>query len=281
MPCALPYTGLADSYNIMAFYNFFPPHEACPRAKAAASRAIEIDPNLAEAYTALGWVNTFYDWNWLEAETNFKSAIELNPKYATAHHYYSLFLLAKNRMDEGLFEMQRAFELDPLSMIISTSLGAAYYFRREYDEAIKKYLKALELDPNFALAHAYFAAPYICQKKYDEAIVECQKAGSLSGGSTYAAAFLGYTYGMAGEKQKANEILEMLHNLSEKGYVSAHLLSIVYIGLGNKDNAFKWLNKACDEHDNWMVWLNINPVFDDLRDDPRFYNLLSRVGLSE
>ncbi|MHA1146574.1 MAG: tetratricopeptide repeat protein, partial [Candidatus Helarchaeota archaeon] len=130
------------------------------------------------------------------------------------------------------FEMQRAFELDPLSMIISTSLGAAYYFRREYDEAIKKYLKALELDPNFALAHAYFAAPYICQKKYDEAIVECQKAGSLSGGSTYAAAFLGYTYGMAGEKQKANEILEMLHNLSEKGYVSAHLLSIVYIGLG-------------------------------------------------
>lgn len=278
---ALPYTGLADAYNIIAFYNFMPPHEACPRAKAAASKAIEIDSGLAEAYTALGWVNTFYDWNWDDAETNFKRAIKLNPNYATAHHYYSLFLMAKNRMDEGLLEIQRAFELDPLSMIICTSLGAAYYFRRDHDEAIKKYHKALELDPNFALTHAYLPGPYVCLKKFDEAIIECQKAGSLSGGSTYTAAFLGYTYGISGNNDKAYEILEMLHNLSKNGYVSAHLISIVYIGLGDMDNAFKWLNKACDERDNWMVWLNINPVFDDLHSDSRFSKLLSRVGLNE
>ena len=165
-------------------------------------------------------------------------------------------------------------------MIIGSSLGAVYYFRRDHDEAINKFHKALEVDPNFALAHAYLAAPYICQKKYDEAIIACKKAGSLSGGSTYTAAFLGYTYGVAGKKQEANEILEMLLNLSQKGYVSAHLISIVYIGLGDRNNAFKWLNKACDERDNWMVWLSINPVFDDLRSDSGFSNLLSKVGLS-
>ncbi|MCP4706868.1 MAG: protein kinase [candidate division Zixibacteria bacterium] len=278
---ALPYTGLADAYNIMGFYNFLSPHESCPRAKAAASKAIEIDPNLAEAYTALGWVNTFYDWNWTEAETNFKHAIELNPNYATAHHYYSLFLMSQNRMDEGLLEIQHAFELDPLSMIIGASLGAVYYFARDFDEAVKKFHKALELDSNFALTHAYFAAPYICQKKFDKAIVECQKAGSLSGGSTYATAFLGYTYSMSGKKQKANDILEMLLNKSENEYVSAHHISIIYIGLDDRDNAFKWLDKACQQRDNWIAWLSISPVFDNLRSDPRFDELLSKVGLNK
>ena len=276
---ALPYAGLADSYNIMAFYNFLPPHEACPRAKAAAAMAIEIDPYLAEAYTALGWVTTFYDWSWVEAETNFKKAIELNPKYANAHHYYSLFLMANKRLDEGLLEVQRAYELDPLSMIINTSLGVAYYFRRDHDEAVRRYFKALEFDPNFAPAHAYLAGPYVCQKKYDEAIIECQKACSLSGGSTYATAFLGYAYGIAGENNKAKEILIALDELSVKAYVSSQLMALVYIGIGDLDNAFKWLEKACDERDNWMVWLNIYPVFDNLRSDPRFNELLSKVGL--
>ncbi len=276
---ALPYAGLADSYNIMAFYNFLPPHEACPRAKAAAERAIVIDPYLAEAYTALGWVTTFYDWNWAEAEKNFRRAIELNPKYANAHHYYSLFLMANNRLDEGLLEVQRAFALDPLSMIINTSLGVAYYFRRDHDEAIEKYLKALEFDLNFAPAHAYLAGPYVCQKKYDEAIIECQKASSLSGGSTYATAFLGYAYGVAGEIDKAKKILKMLNSLSIRVYVSSQLMALVYIGVGDKENAFKWLDKACDERDNWMVWLNVYPVFDNLHSDPRFTELLSKVGL--
>jgi serine/threonine protein kinase len=276
---ALPYAGLADAYNIMAFYNFLPPHEACPRAKAAAAKAVEIDPYLAEAYTALGWVATFYDWNWVEAETNFKRAIELDPKYANAHHYYSLFLMANNRLDEGLHEVLRAYELDPLSMIINTSLGVAHYFRREHDEAIKKYFKALEFDPNFAPAHAYLAGPYVCQKKYDEALIECQKASSLAGGSTYATAFLGHVYGIAGEIDKAREILKALDDLSAKAYVSSQLMAMVYIGIGDKDNAFKWLDKACDERDNWMVWLNVYPVFDNLRADPRFAELLSKVGL--
>ena len=276
---ALAYAGLADSFNICAFYNFMSPLDACPRAKAAAARAVELDPNLAEAHTALAWATTFFDWNWPEAEKIFHSALELNPNYATAHHYYALYLLAMSRMDEGLIHMQRALELDPLSLIICTSVGAAYYFNRDHQESIIRHQKALELDPNFPLAHAYLAGPLVCLGKHDEAIIECRKAGALSGGSNYAAAFLGYTYGISGQEDKAVELLKMLLDLGEKGYVSAHLISLIYIGLNNKDNAFKWLKKACDERDNWLVWLKIHPVFDSLRSDSRFTDLLERVGL--
>lgn len=278
---ALAYAGLADSFNIFAFYNYMSPLDACPRAKAAASRAVELDPNLAEAHTALAWATTFFDWNWPEAEKMFHRALELNPEYATAHHYYGLYLLAMNRLEEGLTHMQLAIEYDPLSLIICTSVGAAHYFKRDHQESIIRHHKALDLDPNFPLAHAYLAGPLVCLGRYDDAIIECRKAGALSGGSNYAAAFLGYTYGISGQEEKAAELLKMLLDLSEKGYVSAHLISLIYIGLDDKDNAFKWLNMACDERDNWLVWLKIHPVFDSLRSDPRFNDLLERVGLND
>jgi serine/threonine-protein kinase len=276
---ALAYAGLADSFNIVAFYNFASPQDTCLRAKAAALKALELNSNLSEAHTALGWVYTFFDWNWKAAEDEFKRALELNETYATAHHYYALLLLAVERFEEGIDRMKRALELDPLSMIINTSLGAAYYFSRDYDDSIEHYLKTFELDANFALAHAYLSGPYVEKSMISEAIIECQKAGALSAGSNYVEAFLGYIYGVSGEKGKAESILSLFLEQAEKKYVSSHHLALIYTGLGDKDNAFKWLGKACDERDNWMVWLNVHPVFDSLRSDKRFDKLLKRVGL--
>lgn len=279
-PLSAPaYAGIADSFNIIAFYNFMSPEEICPRAKSAADKALELAPDLAEAHTAMGWVKTFYDWDWKTAEAEFKQAIRLNKNYAIAHHYYALFLLAMQRFDEGLEQMNIALSLDPLATIIGTSLGAAYYFARAYDQSIAKYLKALEFDPDFAIAHAFLAGPYVCLRQYERAEEECRKARSLAGESKYPHAFLAYVYGMSGQKDKAQELLDHLLNLAQSEYISSYHIALIYCGLNEMDQALEWLNKAYDERDNWMVWLNIYPVFDPLRDDPRFQELVRKVGL--
>jgi serine/threonine protein kinase/Tfp pilus assembly protein PilF len=276
---ARAYAGLADSFNIIAFYNFMPPGEVCPRAKSAAAKALELAPDLAEAHTAMGWVKTFYDWDWKTAELEFKQAIKLNKNYAIAHHYYALFLLSMRRSDEGLAEMRIALSLDPLATIIGTSLGAAYYFTRNYAQSIVEYLKALEFDPDFAIAHAFLAGPYVCLGQYERAEEECLKARSLAGESKYPVAFLAYVYGISGQKNKAEELLDQLLKQSEQEYISSYHIALIYCGLNEMDQALKWLNKAYDERDNWMLWLNIYPVFDPLRDDPRFQELVRKVGL--
>ncbi len=278
---ALAYTGLADSFNIIGFYNFLPPHEACTRAKAASLRALEIDSELAEAHTSLGWVATFYDWNWEKAEKEFRRAIELDPNYSIAHHYYGLFLLAMQRFEEAYAELRRALELDPLATIISSSLAAAYYFERRHEESIGQHLKALSFDPDFAIGHAFFAGPYVSLSQYDKAEQECIKAQSLSGGSIYPTAFLAYVYGAAGKKDQARRLLDELLVRSKSGYISSYHIALIYSGLGEIDNALEWLEKALDERDNWMVWLNIYPVFDILRDNPQFISIVKKVGLPD
>jgi len=275
------YAGLADTFNIIGFYNFMSPNEACLRAKSAAAKALDLAPDLAEAHTAMGWVYTFYDWNWKAAEHEFKLAIKLNNNYAIAHHYYALFLYAMSRFEESFEQMRHALDLDPLATIIETSLAAGYYFYRDHDKAIKHYLKALEFDPDFAIAHAFLAGPYVCQKKYQKAMEECKKAQTLSGGSKYPTAFLAYIYGISNQQDKARAILHELLEMSKTEYVSSYHIALIYCGLNDKDNAFIWLEKAFEERDNWMVWLNIYPVFDFLRDDSRFKQLVVKVGLPE
>jgi tetratricopeptide (TPR) repeat protein len=273
------YAGMADSFNIIAFYNFMTPHEACPKAKASAVRALQLDNNLSEAHTALGWVNTFYDWRFEEAEREFRLAIEIKPSFAIAHQYYALFLLAMRRFEEGLQEMRRALELDPLATIIATSYGAAYYFARDHELSVKEHRKALQFDPDFAIAHAFLAGPFVCLERYDEAVNECLRAKALADESIYPTAFLAYAYGMAGRTSEARELLRQLLERSKSGYISSYHIALVYCGLGELERAMEYLERAYKERDNWMVWLNVYPVFDPLRNDPRFQDIIRRVGL--
>jgi len=273
------YAGLADSFNIIAFYNFLPPHEACKKAKFAAAKALELDPELAEAHTAMGWVKTFYDWDWEGAEKEFKLAIKLNPNYSIAHHYYALFMLTLSRFEEAFSEMQLAIELDPLAPIIGTSMGAAYYFYRDHDKAIIEYERTLNFEPNFAIGHAFLAGPYVVLGDFSRAKAECQLAQKLAGESVYPTAFLAYVYGMAGEKDKAKEILNLLLEKSKDHYISSYHIALIYCGLGNYDETLIWIEKAYQERDNWMLWLKVYPVFDPLREDQRFKEIMKKVGL--
>jgi serine/threonine-protein kinase len=278
---ALAYAGIADSYNVLGYYNFLPPKEACPKGKKAAIKALEIDSELAEAHTSVGWVKTFYDWDWKGAEREFKHSLELNPNYATTHHYYALYLLAMRRFDEAFKEIQKAQELDPLAIMINTTVGIVLYFMRRHEEALEQYLKTIDMDPNFPLTHAYIVGPYVEKSQFEEAIDECEKAYALSGGSTYAKSFLGYVYAISGNNKRGKEVIDELIELSKRKYVSPTEIASIYIWLDEKDKAFEWLQKGFDEKDNWLVWLNVHPIYDKLRSDPRFTSLLKKVGLEK
>jgi TolB-like protein/Flp pilus assembly protein TadD/predicted Ser/Thr protein kinase len=276
---ARAYAGLSDSYNILAFYNHLPPLEACPKAKAAAMKALEIDPDLAEARTSLGWVHNFYDRDWASAEREFKRSLELNPNYAITCHYYGLFLVAMKRFDEGIAMMKKARDLDPLSLIISASLGGTLYFARRFDEATVPLLQAIEIDPDFALAHAWIAGAYVEKGQLEKATAECRKAESLARGGTYATSWLGFSLGVSGENVEAREIAHQLIKESRKRYVSSYHIALVYAGLRDGAATMYWLEKAFEERDNWMVWLGVHPAFDSVRNLPEFGELLKRVGL--
>ncbi|MCX6831837.1 MAG: protein kinase [candidate division Zixibacteria bacterium] len=276
---ARAYAGLSDSYNILAFYNHLPPLEACPKAKAAAMKALEIDPDLAEAHTSLGWVHNFYDRDWVSAEKEFKQSLELNPNYAITCHYYGLFLVAMKRFDEGIAMMKKARDLDPLSLIIGASLGGTLYFARRFDEAIPPLLQAIEIDPDFALAHSWIAGAYVEKGLLEQATAECRKAESLARGGTYATSWLGFSLGVSGQSAEAREIAQRLIDQSEKHYVSSYHIALVFAGLGDGAATMHWLEKAFNERDNWLVWLGVHPAFDSVRNLPEFGELLRRVGL--
>ncbi len=275
---ALAYTGLADSYAVLGYYNYLPSKEAYPRAKAAATKALAIDDTLAEAHASLA--NTrYYDWNWAQAERELMRAIELNPNYATAHHWYGLYFFEMGKFDRAIAELQRAQELDPLSLIIGTAMGRAFYNVRQYDQAIERLQKTLELDPNFGLAHTMSAQAYEQKGMHEEAITALRNALTLTGGNPETLAALGHTYAKSGRRDKAMEILGQLHDLSKQRHVSSYDVAIIHVGLGDLDQAFAWLEKAYAERAPRLIWLNVDPIFDTLRSDPRFADLLRRLGL--
>ncbi len=279
-PCyALAYVGLADAYDMMGVYHILRPDEASSRAKAAAERALEIDSSLAEAHTCLAKVKTDYDWDWLASEAEFRRAIDLNPNYAPTHQWYALHLMAMERFDEASAQIKLAQELEPLSLSINVSMGLPFYWSRQYDQAIEYFRKTIEVDHTFSLAHVLLGQAYLHQGLHEEAISELQTARQFDN-TPQVQAMLGYAYTVAGKTSEAEQILGELETLSARRYVSPYLRALIYAGLDDKAQAFKWLDRAYEERNEWLVWLKVDPKLDSLRADPRFADLLRRVGFA-
>ena len=279
---ALGYVGLADSYTGLTFYNFAAPHEAMPKAKESAIKALTLDDTLAEAHATLAHILINYDWNSSAAEKEFKRSIELNPEYATAHQWYAIhFLTATGRLEEAVQEMKKALELDPASLVMNTFMGATLSYTGRYDEAIDQCRRTIQMDPNFAVAHWHLGLAYEQKQLLDEAIEEFRKAISLSGGSPLMKAALARAYAKAQKTHEANEMLNELNELAKRQYASAYELATIYVALGNNEEAFQLLAKAYAEHSFHLVNLNVSPHFKSVRSDPRFQDLVQRLGLSK
>jgi len=252
-----------------------------PKAKEAAMNALSIDGALAEAHTSLAHVLMNYDWNWSEAEKEFKLGMQLNPDYATAHQWYAVhYLTAIDRSEEALEEMKKALQLEPTSLVMNSFMGAALYFARRYDEAIEQCRRTIEMDPHFAVAHWHAGLAYEQKEMFDEAIAEFQRATTLSGGSPLMKASLGHAYAKANKKHEARKILGELNELAQQRYVSAYERAAISVALGDERQAFRLLERAYEEHSFHMVYLKVWPQFSAIRSDPRFQNLVQRLGLS-
>ena len=276
---ALAYAGLADSYVVPA--NRLAPRESMPKAKAAAIQALVLDETLAEAHVSLGRVLASYDWDWTNAEKEYKRAIELNPRYATAHQWYGGYLSVMGRSDEAIAERKRALELEPLSLVINFELGLSYYHARDYDKAIEQFQKTLELDQNFPAAHNFLPAAYEQKGMYKEAIAEFKQSIPLTNGSesTLSKAGLGHLYAVTGRRNDAVLVLDELKQTFDREYLPASNIALVYAGLNEKDQAFTWLNKAYEQRAFQLQWINLDARWDNLRSDARFQDLLRRIGL--
>ena len=276
---ALAYSGMADAYFIRAGQDL-PPKEAIPLAKGAALQALRIDESLAEAHTSLAAVKFWFEWDWKGAETEFKRALDLNPGYATAHQWYAEYLAVLGRADQSLAEIQRARDLDPLSLPINIDVGVFTYYAGRYDEARAEFQKALEMDATSTQAHRFLGMTHERQKQYKEAIDELSKVVAISGDSSSLAA-LGYTYAVSNHPAEARQLLSKLQEQARHSYVPPYHIAIIYAGLGEKDQAFAWLEKAYRERaDYTLCYLKVEPRFESLRSDPRFQDLLRRVGLN-
>jgi serine/threonine protein kinase/Flp pilus assembly protein TadD len=278
---ALAWAGLGDCYSLYSFYGVLPPAEAVPKAKEAIAKALEIDDAVAEAHASLVWVKSTYDWDWVGAETEYKRTIELNPNYVEVLTYYSGPLLAMGRLDEALAITKRREQIDPLSLINSTIVGRTLYLRRQYDQAIEQLQRVIETDANFAQAHLYLGLAYEKKGMFEESIAEFQKGSSLSGGDPRMAAALGHACAVSGKTARAQSVIAELKQQSSQRYVAPVEIAIIYVGLGEKEQAFDWLEKAYRDHSPWLIWLNADPRFDRLHSDPRFADLLRRIGLPQ
>jgi len=260
-------------------YGILSPKESIPKGRAAATRALELDDKLAEAQTSLAYVKYQYEYDWREAENEFKRALELNPNYATAHQWYALEMAGMGRSEEGIQEIKRAQDLDPLSLIANVNAGWIYYFTRQFDQAIEQDRKSLEMDPNFARGHWAISEPLEQEQRYDEAIAELQKARQLDE-TPIMLALLGHVYAVSGKRDEARKILSKLTELSKDTYVDPYFMAEIHTALGERDQAFTELENAYNQRSSWMVWLKVEPKFDQLRGDPRFKDLVRRIGLT-
>lgn len=277
---ALAYIGLASSHVVLGV-NYRPPKEVMPKARAYVLKALERDKSISEAYGVQGGIKYFFEWDWAGAEKEFKRAIELGSSdLATTHELYGYLLWATGRLDEGITEMRRAQELDPLSLFINEDLGVAYYYSRKFDEAAQQQGKTLELDQNYFFAYVRRGQAYLQKGMYTEAIKDLNKARTLSGNWPGAVAELACAYALAGQKTKARALLNELNARAAREYIDPYLIALVHTCLGEKDAAFEWLGKAYEARSPWIAWLKVEPKFDVLRSDPRFDSLLRQLGLA-
>ncbi len=278
---ALAYDGLSDCYILLAVYGFSPPREAFPRATEAALKSLEIDNTLAEAHTSLARIKGEYDWDWSGAEREFQRAMEFNPSYATAHHWYGNVLATMGQHEESVANYRRALKLDPLSLAINMDLGQAFYFARQYDQAIDQLKKTVELDANFLAPRVHLGLAYLQKSMYKEGIAEFEKGLLLSPGNPNVLGQLGYAYAVTGRRGEAQRVRDKLNQLSKQEYVPKKAAAALYLGLGEKDKAFEWLEKGYEERSIGLggVDLKVSPIWDSLRSDPRFANLLRRMNL--
>lgn len=272
------YAGLADCYNMLVVYGRLRPSEGFPKAKEAAAKALEIDESSAEAHSSMAFIKFRWDWNRTETEREFQTAIKLKPAYAPAHQWYSSYLVAVERFDEAIAEAKRTEELEPLSFVASSHLGWIYYLSGRNDEAIEQCRKILELDPSSFPARRYLGLAYEAKGMHTEAMAEFQTGVKLSG-SPLMLALLGHAYAVAGKKAEAQQVLNDLQQLPEQRYVSPYTVAAIYTGLGDHEQAFKWLDTAVETRDIWLMNLKVDPVFAKLRSERRFTDILARIRL--
>ena len=278
---ALAHAGLADAYQMLGGYNALAPNEVFPKAKAAAERALRLDDGLAEAHTALATVRLLHDWDWAGAEREYRRAVEINPSHSDGHMMYGLFLGVMGRFEEAHAEMRRALELDPLSLPKMMGVGELFYQQREYERAAEQYRRVLDMDPNFGIAHWALGNVYVQKGMYEEAVAEYKTAIPLAGDSPDELASLGYAYALSGQRREAQGVIDELKERSERRYISPTIVAFIHAGLGERDEAFAWLDRAYDGRDFILVFLKVDPTFDRLRADPRFAELVRRVGLPQ
>jgi DNA-binding winged helix-turn-helix (wHTH) protein/TolB-like protein len=277
---ALAYSGLADSHLGNAFYHYASPQSAMPLARTAALKALEIDGSLAEPHASLAHVKTNYEWDWAEAERLSRRAIALEPKYATAHQWFGMHDLApRGRLEEAIAETRRARQLEPLSAVFNAFVGAALFSARRYDEALEECRKAIDLHPDFGVAHWYLGRAYLQKGRHREALAELQTAVTLSGGSPLMKGTLGVGYALAGDRAAAEGTLAELTKLRAESYASALDLADIHAALGDREQAFRWLDQAAAERSFHLIYLKVWPELDPLRSDPRFKALVLRLGL--
>jgi tetratricopeptide (TPR) repeat protein len=273
------YAGLADSYAVAGDwkYGVLPPLDAFPKATAAAAKALVLDASLGEAHASLAYALDLYGWDWQAAETEYKQAIQLNPGYATAHQWYSWHLFMVGRDDDALIELRRAESLDPLSLIINADIADALCVAHRYDEAVEQSEKTLKMDANFAVGHYELGQALVQKHMYDRAIAEFQRAIELSGHSGAFDSNLGYAYAVSGRKEEALKIVDELESRHPTNYSVDADIALIYVGLDDRDEAINRLNKAFDAR--FKASILRRPAFDPLRSDPRFQDLLRRMGL--
>jgi tetratricopeptide (TPR) repeat protein len=274
----LAHVGLADSFLIAGFYSDIPPKETFPRAKAAARRALELDDTLAEAHASLALANSLYDWDSPAAEKSFQRAIELKPAYPSAHQWYAEHLSATGRLDRALSESMCALELDPLSSVINSSVGWILYRARRFEEAVLQLRMALEWDSNFIPALFYLSLAHVQNSMPDEGVRVSERILSIHPEGGMVKANLARAYAMAGMKDEARALLAELSSLAKRQYVQTYFIAMIHLALQDYEQALDWLEKARSERSPWLVWLEVEPIFDCLREHPRFQELARSVG---
>jgi len=277
--CAPGYVGIADCYNVSAILGFMDPRIAYANSKEAVAKALDIDDDLAEAHASLGWIKTFHDWDWSGAEAEFLKAFQLNPNYANAHYFYSLYLCVMGRYDESFAEISRALELDPIDLVFNTIQAVTLYWGRRYDAAIEQLQKTLDMDPNFYIANLYLGSALAAKEMWREAVETFTRASAVSPGNPFAIGHIGYALAASGRKKEALEVLDRLEELSKERFVGSYHKAVVHLGLNADDRMFAYLERAFHEKESWLTMLNTLPLWDSVRSDPRFIGLMRKMGL--